>query len=270
MALTLAEIAELKRLRDQARRKQSASTAQVVGRRSTSSAVAANPAPETGDSALFGTLKDDVMSFISRQTELMFNEMDFQMQLALFLRATGHYSDVDVEYFLPTRNTDILEGYEWDSNMRTDIVVSHDGEYIPVELKYTTRLVRRDTMRFGIMVKDLEVMRNQGAQDNIRYNFWKDVRRVELIKKIFPTVDHGLAVFLTCDPAYTKAPRSDSSCAPFSMAGDHPIGGGEMDWIGNPASRKDHMPFHLDGRYLIEWRHTTIDNIDFHYTIVSI
>jgi len=223
-----------------------------------------------GDPELFSLLKVDIHSFIARQTRLMFNEMDFQMQLGLFLRESGHYDNVEVEYFLPTHDTDILKGYEWDSNMRIDIVVSRQGKYIPVELKYTTRLVRRDAMRFGIEVKQLEVMRNQGAHDNIRYNFWKDVRRVELVKKIFPTVDHGLVVFLTCDPAYTKAPRRDSSCAPFSMAGEEPVGGGFMDWNGTPATRTSHRPFHLDGRYQIKWIPVTIDDVEFHYTILEV
>lgn len=218
-------------------------------------------------SSLVDTVASDIREFIERQQELLFNEFDFQMQLALYLRASGHYDDVDAEYFLPNS---VVEGYDWDSNMYLDIVASRDGEFVPVELKYTTRSTRRDILRFGQLIPDVEIMRNQGAQDNKRYDFWKDVRRVELVRKLFPAVKAGLAVFLTCDPAYTRSPREDSSNAPFSMAPGHEVGAGMMDWNGNPATRAKHMPFRLDGRYTTEWHTTLIDGMKFYYTIVKI
>lgn len=220
-------------------------------------------------SPLAAEVRRDVEAFIAGQSELMFNEFDFQMQLALALRGSGRY-DVDAEYFLPTRGTDILKGYDWDSNMRVDIVVSRGGEYVPVELKYTTRRVVRDMERFGSMVRGIEVMRQQSAQDIRRYDFWKDVRRIELIRRIFPAVHNGLAVFMTCDPGYLNEPREGSASAPFSMSGKAPIGGGAMDWNGPSASRADHKPFRLDGRYRLQWASTEIDGITFHYTIANI
>lgn len=218
-------------------------------------------------SILAAEVKADIEMFIEQQEELMFNEFDFQMQLALFLRGSGHYDDVDAEYYLPNS---IVDGYDWDSNMYIDIVVSRSGEYVPIELKYTTRAAKRDIKRFGRLIPDVQVIRNQGAQDNRRYDFWKDVRRIELVKKIFPAVKSGLAVFLTCDPAYTRAPRPGSTNAPFSMASDHMVGGGLMDWIGNPSTRATHRPFVLEGYYRTDWRHTTVDGTDFNYTILLI
>lgn len=209
----------------------------------------------------------DIRGFIERQQELMFNEFDFQMQLALYLRGSGHYDDVDAEYFLPNS---VVDGYDWDSNVYIDIVAIRHGEFVPIELKYPTRSVRHDILRFGQLIPNVEIMRNQGAQDNIRYNFWKDVRRVELVKKIFPAVKAGVAVMLTCDPAYTRAPRANSSNAPFSMAEGHEVGGGTMDWLGNPATRAQHPPFTLEGRYSTAWHSTKIDGEDFYYTIVKI
>ena len=200
----------------------------------------------------------------------MFNEFDFQMQLAIFLRMTQKYDDIESEYFMPTKNTNILKGYDWDSNMRIDIVVRRGDEYVPIELKYVTKKVIRDYMRFGILVKGMEILKNQAAQDIRRYDFWKDVRRIELIKRIFPTVRNGLAVFLTNDPSYLKDPKVDSVCAPFSMSGNREIGRGKMDWQGSPATAKNHKPFQLDGFYRLEWNKTNIDNIDFEYTILKI
>ena len=223
-----------------------------------------------GLSPLAAEVRRDVETFIDSREKLMFNEFDFQMQLALALRGSGRYDNVDAEYFLPTRGTDILEGYDWDSNMRVDIVVSRGGEYVPVELKYTTRRVVRDMERFGRMVRGIEVMRQQSAQDIRRYDFWKDVRRIELIRRIFPAVRNGLAVFMTCDPGYLSEPREGSASAPFSMSGTRPLGGCIMDWNGPSASRDSHRPFHLDGRYQLQWASAEIDGVSFHYTIANI
>lgn len=218
-------------------------------------------------SELAKEVKADIVRFIEQQAELLFNEFDFQMQLALALRASGKYDDVDAEYFLPNS---VVEGYDWDSNMYLDIVVSRDGEFVPVELKYCTRSVRCDILRFNELLQDVEIMRNQGAQDNRRYDFWKDVRRVELVKKLFPAVKNGLAVFLTNDPAYTRSPRPGSSNAPFSMATEHIVGGGTMDWIGNPSTRNQHMPFKLEGSYRNDWHMTTIGGVGFYYTSLTV
>lgn len=201
---------------------------------------------------------------------MLFNEFDFQMQLAIYLRMTQKYDEIESEYFMPTKNTNILEGYDWDSNMRIDIVVRRGDEYVPIELKYVTKKVIRDYMRFGILVKGMEILKNQAAQDIRRYDFWKDVRRIELIKRIFPTVRNGLAVFLTNDSSYIREPKASSVCAPFSMSGNREIGGGLMDWQGSPATAKDHKPFQLDGFYRLVWNKTRIDDIEFDFTILKI
>lgn len=237
-------------------------------------------------------VENDIREFIKQQEELLFNELDFQMQLAIFLRMSNKYDDVDVEYYmptkkgkkkkkddidsedyLPTKNTDILEGNNWDSNMRVDIVVSRGNEYVPIELKYVTKKVVRDKERFGKLIKGMEILRDQAAQDIRRYDFWKDVRRIELIKKNFPAVKNGFAVFLTNDPSYKKDPRSTAVCYPFSMSGERIIGGADIDWNGNPAASKGHRSrshFRLEGGYKLLWDKTSMEDVQFDYTILKI
>lgn len=50
----------------------------------------------------------DVKQFLDTNKDLLFNERDLQMHLATFLRMTGHYDDVDVEYYVPLSE---LKGY---------------------------------------------------------------------------------------------------------------------------------------------------------------
>ena len=51
--------------------------------------------------ALIDVVYKDVKQFLETNEELLFNERDFQMHLANYLRWAGHYDDVDVEYYVP-------------------------------------------------------------------------------------------------------------------------------------------------------------------------
>lgn len=96
-------------------------------------------------------------------------------------------------------------------------MVVKDGEYLPIELKYKLKNVNIDVDRFG---QSSKIVRNQGAQDLGCYGFWKDVKRVECVKKIFnPQVQGGLAIFLTNDKHYWEGEvKSDSGHIEFSLS----------------------------------------------------
>ena len=145
---------------------------------------------------LIEIVQKDVFAFLESYNELLFNERDFQMHLASWLRNSANaYDDVDVEYYVPWQE---LDGCVWQSELRLDIVVKKDKEYCPIELKYKTKKVERQITRFDEALHDnVVVMKNQGAQDLGMYDFWKDVRRVELVRQRFERVKGGLAVFVT-------------------------------------------------------------------------
>ena len=167
--------------------------------------------------SLIDIVREDVFAFLESNEELLFNERDFQMHLATWFRnSANHYDDVDVEYYVPRSE---LDNYVWDSELRLDVVVKKDGEYLPVELKYKTKKVERDILRFDeVMHEKVVVMKNQGAQDLGMYDFWKDVRRVELVRNRFERVKGGLAVFVTNDSLYTKASKPTSNNYLLNMA----------------------------------------------------
>lgn len=208
----------------------------------------------------------DVIAFIESNNELLFNERDFQMHLAIWLRNSNHYDDVDVEYYVPYQE---LDGYIWKNELRLDILVSKNGEYLPVELKYKTKGVQRKLRRFDEELEEVEVIKNQGAKDWGMYNFWKDVRRIELVRKRFPNVKNGLAVFLTNDQSYLNTPKKTSNNYAFRMVeGLNPA---EKHWH-NPqsASAKTHPDFEVEKEYEIQWKAKTIDNVNFNYCIVTV
>ena len=219
---------------------------------------------------LIEIVQKDVFAFLESYNELLFNERDFQMHLATWLRnSTNHYDDVDVEYYVPKTE---LDNYIWDSELRLDIVVKKDGEYCPVELKYKTKKVERQISRFDEMLDDkVVVMKNQGAQDLGMYDFWKDVRRVELVRNRFKNVKGGLAVFVTNDQLYTKASRQNSNNYLLNMTeGKHSTIKHWQNEDSACAKMKSYKSFEVEKEYSIKWHHRNVDDIPFYHCVVNI
>ena len=214
-------------------------------------------------------VRTDVFAFLENNNELLFNERDFQMHLTTWLRnSANHYDDVDVEYYVPCQE---LENYVWKSELRLDIVVKKDGEYCPIELKYKTKKVERKISRFDELLDEkVIVMKNQGAQDLGMYDFWKDVRGVELVRNRFERVKGGLAVFVTNDEFYTKGSKTTSNNYLFNMSAGK-AHSKQKRWA-NPESTcaKTHPNFEVEREYSIEWRTREIDKVGFYYCIVTI
>ena len=217
--------------------------------------------------------KQDVLDFLRTNQELFFNERDFQMHLATFLRLTNNYDDVDVEYYVPV---DKLNYYPWvnlktgkKSELRLDILVRRNEEYLPIELKYKTKNENKDIPRFGEILYDVEVLKNQAAQNLGMYDFWKDVKRIELIREKFKNVHSGLAIFLTNDPLYTQKSNEKASNFLFNMnEGPHPT---QKHWGDEKiACAKGHPSFDVEKEYSIHWDTKQIEDVDFYYCIVTV
>jgi hypothetical protein len=219
---------------------------------------------------LIDIVQQDVFAFLESNEELLFNERDFQMHLATWLRKSANdYDDVDVEYYVPKIE---LPNYVWDSELRLDIVVKKDGEYCPVELKYKTKKVERQISRFDEILDDkVVVMKNQGAQDLGMYDFWKDVRRIELVRNRFAKVKGGLAIFVTNDALYTKASRPESNNYLLNMnEGKHSVIKHWQNENSACAKMNSYKSFEVEKEYSINWHHRNVDNIPFHYCVVNV
>lgn len=219
---------------------------------------------------LIDIVQQDVFAFLESNEELLFNERDFQMHLATWLRKSANdYDDVDVEYYVPKIE---LPNYVWDSELRLDIVVKKDGEYCPIELKYKTKKVERQISRFDEILDDkVVVMKNQGAQDLGMYDFWKDIRRIELVRNRFAKVKGGLAIFVTNDALYTKASRPESNNYLLNMnEGKHSVIKHWQNENSACAKMNSYKSFEVEKEYSINWHHRNVDNIPFHYCVVNV
>lgn len=212
--------------------------------------------------------KSDITRYLSRENgELLFNERDLQMHLAQHLIGTGHYDDVDVEYYVPFEE---LDNYIWQNELKLDILLHKGSEFLPVELKYKTKRHVKQLMRFGeYLDRQVNVLKDQGAQDLGMYDFWKDVRRVELVRRRFAAVKNGLAVFVTNDKQYLNPCRETSNNYHFCMSeGFHDT---NRHWQ-NPDSScaRSHPDFELERDYFVHWEGNIYEGVEFHYCIVEI
>ena len=210
-------------------------------------------------------VRNDIKSFLTSNRELLFNERDFQMRLSLSLLASKHYDDVDLEYHLP-----IGQKFSFDREYERsiDIVVRRGNEYVPIELKYKLKAISGRISRFGEKSsEDVSIVTNQAAQNLGRYAFWKDVRRIELVKKHFRAVNAGIAVFLTNDESYLKS-RVGTNYYAFSMDEGRQVSG-VLDW---KVPNNNYPSIPLDGTYVIRWGKTSFNELmqTAYYTIVTI
>lgn len=227
------------------------------------------------EQGLVGLVKKDVESFLKNNHNLFFNERDFQMHLAIWLKETKKYDDIDVkyddidvEYYVPKSALD--KKYVWNSELYIDIVVKKDQEYCLIELKYKTKEIASQKIdRFGESLGNETILKNQSAQNYGKYNFWKDVRRIELVTEKFKNVKGGLAIFLTNDQSYLKG-KENSACSKFSM-NDGVCHEKDKDWT-NTKNHPNHPDFEVDKKYTTDWFMVKNEktNSDFYYCILEI
>jgi hypothetical protein len=244
---------------------------------------------------LLNLLEQDLRHWIEQGNKrILFNERDFQLQLAMWLLRSGNYNAVELEYHVPAQELNNENDYVWVNTNRKkneeslptelqemylDIVVEKDGQFAIVELKYPTKIEPIKTKRFGDSKEFTDILKNQGADNIVKYNFWKDVRRIELVKRRFSNVVGGFAFMLTNDKIYQFQSKASTYKFNFSMAektkdGHTILHSKDKSWVqvkGKDTSLKVHLPnFRVDKEYETPWDSTLFDNVEFYYTIVKI
>lgn len=216
---------------------------------------------------LIEDVKSDIKYFLEKRKNLFFNECDFQIHLAISLKESRKkYDNVYVEYFVPKNK---LENYVWDSELYIDIVVEKAGKFCPIELKYKTKEVSKVINRFGDELKDVTIIKSNGAHNLAKYGFWKDVQRIELVSKKFNNVEGGLAIFLTNDKSYLNSNKQkDTYSINFSIAnGKHQK---NKSWNKENNENKSRPDFEVNKEYHIEWNDKQIGETNFYYCILEI
>lgn len=202
-----------------------------------------------------------IKSFLDNYDGFFHSEQEVQILLAQHLLNTDSYNNVYVEYYV---NRELIPDYPWnnDKKISIDIVVRKGSAYIPIEIKYKTTKQVFPHYVFGSQTH--VELAHQGAQNEGCYSFWKDIKRIEIIKRIFNLNHSGLVLFITNDLTYLNPPRTNVQYRPFSIHEGQRIDGGTLlDWDNTRKpikdTRSDKFPgFEISNNYLINWKDLNI------------
>ena len=197
---------------------------------------------------LLTSLKNDCDDFCRNQTKIFANELDFQIELVLWLKSRMRYDEVHVEYYVPD-----LHGLV-NVNSYIDIVIKSGGQFAAIELKYFTKSITGEFPLFGIKEKR-SILRNKGAQNINSYNYWRDVKRIELLKDKYPNVVGGLVIAFSNDPYYyiKYMPGREAGYSAFCLHDGRP-GAHDLKWGKiSEKTKSKHPDLTLKGTYSCNW-----------------
>ena len=192
------------------------------------------------------------------------SEKEIQIFLAEYFRGSSLYENVFLEYYVGINQ---LPNYPWgnDNKISIDIVLKNENQYYPIEIKFKTA-----TQILPHFVFDTEThvtLENHGAQTIGRYDFWKDIKRLELFEETFENVQRGIMLFVSNDPSYRQPPRNnDIGGAPFSIYQGRQVNANTfLNWNQELSVSNGRPGFLLTHGYMINWSPMIIDN---HYYIL--
>lgn len=113
------------------------------------------------------------------------------------------------------------------------------------------------------------ILKGDAAHDFVRYGFWKDVRRTELLVKSFEKVKNGIVLFVTNDESYKTASVANTNSVNLAM-GDGTATyhkGTNCCWPFNPLMTESYKScpcFKLEDEHDVNWNKYTFGEVDFH------
>ena len=189
-----------------------------------------------------------IINNLSNKRKIFVSEADFKFALAWEIKSEIPQAEVRLEYC----PVDI------DPSMHIDILVKMGEDIYPIELKYMTKQcdVTVDDERF--------ILKNQGAQDIKRYDFIKDISRVERLSESMDNFKEGYCIAITNDPSYWNTSSNKNTCDAAFRINHNSIKEGKLEWAahtGNGTNKNREESLILKNRYDIYWQeYSKIDN----------
>ena len=181
-----------------------------------------------------------LLTQLAESRKVFHSEADFQHALAWHIHQSMTKSQIRLEYPVPVEHR----------KMYVDIYLP--DEKIAIELKYVTRRLELEHC------KESFALRNHGAQPPRRYDFLKDIQRLERMRSVPGLCEAGHAVLLTNDPLYWDDPPrvQDTVDSAFRVHEGQKILG-KLDWADHtkPGTKKGReCPIQLAGCYHLRWQ----------------
>jgi hypothetical protein len=180
-----------------------------------------------------------ILESLRAERPVFHSEKDFQKILAQKIQSQMPTAEITLEYPHPA-----------DPAKRIDILVKDGGFVYPIELKYPSK-------KISISDNDEDYnLKEQGAQDCGRYDFIKDICRIESFRDSVDNFKKGIVIWLTNDPSYWNAPKHDNVIfREFTVHEDAELKG-VVAWkegasIGSIKGRE--APLVLKGVYTTHW-----------------
>ena len=181
----------------------------------------------------------DILKTLAVRRPVFHSEADFQHALAWIIHERHPNFEVRLEY----RPNKLKQ------KTYLDIWFGHTGAIYAIELKYKTR-------RLQVMVGEEPFdLLDQSAQDIARYDFCKDIGRIEALASAYPGLT-GFAVLLTNDRGYWRRSSRDGSVDGAFRLHEGARLSGRLEWAGHASAgttkgRTD--PIRLMREYSLNW-----------------
>lgn len=181
----------------------------------------------------------EILSSLAEQRPIFHSEADFQHAFAWEIHQRLPMASVRLELPVQVRG----------EFLHIDVWVAYQGAVLAVELKYKTR-------GLSIQVGNEQYhLKNQSAQDIGRYDFLKDVQRLERVGAHYQNFA-GYAILLTNDSAYWARPRNFKTVdADFRLHEGRVIEGilAWSDKTSHGTKRNRERAIELQGKYHLRW-----------------
>ncbi len=184
----------------------------------------------------------DVLAALAKQRPVFHSEADFQHAIAWEIHQRLPRASVRLERPVEVSHLNKL--------LHVDIWIEQDGDVLALELKYKTRALQ---VRVG---NEQYALRSQSAQDIGRYDFIKDIERVENIDADRAPHATGYAILLTNDPSYWKQSLNDNTVDAAFRLYERGRLHGTLEWglgASEGTKRGREKPLPLRGSYALRW-----------------
>jgi len=181
----------------------------------------------------------EIMNDLSKARPIFHSEADFQHALAWMIHEIYPNFEVRLE------KREIVDGKE----IYFDIFVLAASDAFPIEVKYKTGKLKM-TIPTDRGYKEEYDLKNQVAHDVARYNFIKDILRIEKFRR------GGFAVFLTNDKSYWEESSYKGLDDAFKIHEGRKISG-TLNWkegTGAGTIKGKEEPITLRKKYTLHWR----------------
>lgn len=199
----------------------------------------------------------DLLASLAKRRSVFHSEADFQHALAWELALGFPKASIRLE----------IQVSDTGQRNHLDLLLKDQSRHIAFELKYKTS-------KTTISIDDeIFSLRNHGANDVGRYDFLKDIHRIERYVQTHPGSE-GFVIFLTNDKKYWKQSRMQDTVDAAFKIDEGRIITGELSWgigasEGTMKNRKNSII--IKGSYDLKWHDFVhIENQQFRYVVVHV